>query len=151
MIDADSLCMCKLPFKNFDRYLKEDKFCAASDPKCEANTKELENNFGIRRYTLYFNSGVCFWKKEAFEKEFKKYKEWVLVNFDELKQFSYADQTWMNIFMNKFYSERLAEIGWYWNFRGCIKHPRAYIWHAGGRGSRGIECLKEEFNSWEKK
>lgn len=146
-VDADCLCMCKLPIEYIAEYLKANYFLAATDPKVEVNKQEIFPYENVK-WKLYFNSGVCFWPRKFTKEYLGSYKEWTLDNIEHLIQIPYADQTWMNIYMNHFYADALREIGWYWNFRGCVRHPRAYIWHAGGRDSEGIEMLAEEFESW---
>lgn len=147
-IDSDCLCMCKLPLEYFVEDLDAGKFCASSDPKVEVNKREINAIIPDIYWRLYFNSGVCFWPRAETGNIFHVYESWVLKNQKMLWSLKYQDQTWLNIWLNQYHQEKLSEIGWYWNYRGTARHKRAYIWHAGGRDSEGIEVLKAEYESW---
>lgn len=148
-IDADCLCMCRLPLEYCIEDLQAGKFCASSDPKVEVNRREIDRVYPAIDWKLYFNSGVAFWPRALTPTLLGRYKDWVLDNIPTLAKIPYADQTWLNIWLNKDLRRNLlSEIGWYWNYRGTARHKRAYIWHAGGRDSEGIEILKAEYDSW---
>lgn len=142
-VDADTLCQCELPLSRLIEPLDNMNICVAPDPMDEVRCEELFNNVHVEWFSefKYFNSGVVFWNRSMNDLFCDKFNSWVKSNMDMLSKCKFGDQTWLNLFLNG--REHLYMLGWYWNFRGCIHHPRAYIWHAGGRDSEGIESIRK--------
>jgi len=143
-LGADTLCLQKLPFKYLINPLEEKKICVTPDAKSGIRKQEL---YDIIDISLYFNDGSMFWNIQDNKIFYEEFKRYIINNIEELSKLPFYDQTWMNIFMNTFYKEKLYEIGYFWNFRGSVKNDKAFIWHAGGRNSDGIEQIKKVYDN----
>ena len=152
-VDADTLCLKKLPLDYIRKVLDNKRICVSTDPKLELRIGELERSkYGFPRDGVYFNSGVVFWNNSDTDIFIDLFYKWVIDNYKEIRVATkFGDQTWLNMFLNKHYDfrEKLYQLGYWWNFRGLEKDDRAYIWHPGGRGSEGIEKMTEEVAKWE--
>lgn len=148
-VDADTLCMRPLKFSLIEPKLEKNLICVVGDPRREERLMELEKG-GIKwKYrNIYFNSGVVFFNnknKSVFSKEFYQY---VNQHIDDLSKLPFADQTWLNCFFNNEFVKAqndLFELGYWWNNRNELPDARSYIWHAGGRGSEGIENIEKKY------
>jgi len=151
-VDADTLCMRELPLSRFHEDLDINSIIYATDPKLEDRITELlrtDINEVDPHDIFYLNSGVLFWKhNEGFQKLFNSFGLWVKDNIDELSKLPFADQTWLNIFLNNYccnprFDFLIYEMGYWWNLRTVLPDERCYIWHPGGRNSEGIENIKK--------
>ena len=128
-VDADTICNHKLPFEFITEQLDKNKICVATDSKAYQRKSELSNYY--KDWTLYFNSGVIFYDESIRCILIETFYNWALDNTKLLSTLPFNEQTWLNIFLNKFYKKKLYELGYYWNMRSSINVKEAHIWHYG--------------------
>ncbi len=153
-VDADTWCLKKLDLDIIVSHLDDYRMCVTQDPKAEKHIEVLmKSKFGYNpHHNLYFNTGVVFWNSKMNYILIQHFSKFITENLYDLIKLNANDQTWLNIFYNNYRPlSEIMQIGWYWNCRGPIKHPYAYIWHGGGRSKVGIEKIAEEYIIWKEK
>jgi len=128
-VDADTICNRKLPFEFIVEQLIQNKICVATDSKAYQRKAELKDIYND--WKLYFNSGIIFYQENIKGILTVEFYKWCLKNQDMLITYPFNEQTWLNIFLNKRHSEKLYELGYYWNMRSSVNVPEAHIWHYG--------------------
>ncbi len=138
-IDADCYCLNPLPLPQLLRVLGMANVGAVGDGKAMIRTLELRDAGISTKWRHYFNSGVCFWCRGALA----PFAGWFKKNADRMVRLPFNDQTWLNIYLNES-DRKLYELGYFFNCRGGPSPDRRlYIWHPGGRGTKGIEYIKK--------
>lgn len=133
-VDSDTFCMQELQLNRI-----QSGISAALDGMADIRVLQIENmRAGFMDIDFYFNSGVVFFDNEIKKILLTEYHDFVLERIKDMPL--YGDQTWMNIFFASRYINRL---GYFWNYKSDKPYARAFIWHAGGRGSKGIEAIEK--------